>query len=854
MKLYRCRFVPFQPSSITSLALSPLHYKCLLAVVRDNHILEILDASKDWHVVDSIVTEYDIQTVMWLPSIAPFESPLSTDSSSTLHRDHVPKCHRFKVTNRHVWNQDNLPTARLFTAGGDGIMQEWNVTTTIIKNESLSSSKNSCQSTESWSLYPISQVDSSGGGGITCMTHSPDMKSIIVGCEDGSCRIYNPRRNGKKGFKHIKTMLNTACGRVLAISWSKDGKLIAVGHEKSVIQIWNDHQIVTRIEMEKTLNFKQVAPNPTLISLLTPIPIKEEDGRGRKRINVESDTLVWTLKFLNDSTTLVSGNSLGQLQFWSKINGEFLWILKQSYDKFEADILSIAVHPNQDRIHVTGVDHRIAELSKISSDLWQETGNRRTHSHDVRSLALGYVPCGRREMTKSMEEKNSLMKKKQKFQSNSNFSLNPNSNSNFNSSCNSSSSPSPFDCLHFSRISGGLDSRIFVADYSDRNCKLERHLISFPHRQICSSKEGLIAANLSREISIWSMIPYPRYLFKFIIPREEFASSFAFIKDYLSFSTPTVVKLFKLVINSVNDKKIENDRNNQQPAMTVENVPLIYSGSSIKQMAFMRKLNLLIMVSMDKLYAYDIVFGKLIDSYTLVDLNISSDSNRLNPISFQFISCKNDWIAIASLTKVLYFRLDSNRQIKQIGEFNVPSPITAISWIPSCTKLLIATFDSAILYLYSRNDNKLESFWPRSTPPISLSCSNKIHDPILGISWRDSKSFTIWSRGYLLSLSLSPIKPSPISTSSITFPSSSPSQKNQKSKIMENKKKNDLIQRKFDHFLNTKYRPLLHFDWMVDPDPSETSKNKNLALVIERPWNDVLASMPDSFDKERNQF
>jgi WD40 repeat protein len=58
--------------------------------------------------------------------------------------------------------------ARLFTAGLDGCITEWNMTT----------------------LSPYSRVES-GGGAIWCMTASPAGDELAIGCEDGCVRVFS---------------------------------------------------------------------------------------------------------------------------------------------------------------------------------------------------------------------------------------------------------------------------------------------------------------------------------------------------------------------------------------------------------------------------------------------------------------------------------------------------------------------------------------------------------------------------------------------------------------------------------------------------------------------------------------
>lgn len=64
--------------------------------------------------------------------------------------------------------------------------------------------------------------------------------------------------------------------------------------------------------------------------------------------------------------------------------------LKQSVQIHKADVLTIAVNKAEDTVYASGVDHKILRLKKVKSKgkKWVKTGEVRSHTHDVRSLAL----------------------------------------------------------------------------------------------------------------------------------------------------------------------------------------------------------------------------------------------------------------------------------------------------------------------------------------------------------------------------------------------------------------------------------------------------------------------------------
>ena len=111
-------------------------------------------------------------------------------------------------------------------------------------------------------------------------------------------------------------------------------------------------------------------------------------GRCVLRITLDEykprTTLVWDLKFLND-TTIISADSLGKIQLWNSKHGT----LRQSFQLHLADVLTLAVNEEEDTIYASGVDHKLVRLQKLKDKGgWVKTAEVRQHSHDVRSIAL----------------------------------------------------------------------------------------------------------------------------------------------------------------------------------------------------------------------------------------------------------------------------------------------------------------------------------------------------------------------------------------------------------------------------------------------------------------------------------
>ena len=139
------------------------------------------------------------------------------------------------------------------------------------------------------------------------------------------------------------------------------------------------------------------------------------ESRGRR-----VPTRVWALKCLpgdvvdgdavgggggraTSPMTVVSGDSLGHVQFWDGGTGTLLDTFRQNDDG--ADVLDLAVSGDGMRVFASGVDSRVicversdqhqhargqraAETVGAQDARWMLTQAQRPHSHDVRSLAI----------------------------------------------------------------------------------------------------------------------------------------------------------------------------------------------------------------------------------------------------------------------------------------------------------------------------------------------------------------------------------------------------------------------------------------------------------------------------------
>ncbi len=142
-------------------------------------------------------------------------------------------------------------------------------------------------------------------------------------------------------------------GRVLSVAWQPDGNYIAVGGADSTIR-----------------------------------KLDVKTGRCVLRITLDEfksrSTLVWDIKFLRDST-IVSCDSLGKVQFWNSVQGTLI----HSHTAHTADVLCLAVNKDENEVYSAGIDQKIVCLKRVSKkSRWLYCDKLRSHSHDVRALAL----------------------------------------------------------------------------------------------------------------------------------------------------------------------------------------------------------------------------------------------------------------------------------------------------------------------------------------------------------------------------------------------------------------------------------------------------------------------------------
>eukprot|EP00118_Oscarella_pearsei_P026759 m.310400 g.310400 ORF g.310400 m.310400 type:complete len:705 (+) comp51414_c0_seq1:26-2140(+) len=261
-------------------------------------------------------------------------------------------------------------------------------------------------------LIPKLTLDSFCGA-VWAMRANHSDSQLAVGGEDGSIRLFDVA-DTERGLDYRCTFPKQE-SRILSLAWQPDDQYIYTGSAESVVYKWDvdQRQCVTRITLDE---YK------------------------------EKSTRVWSLCCPSNST-LVSGDSLGKVQFWNSSHGT----LQHSFHLHQADVLSL-VADGRGRVFASGIDSKVIELQRIreGGDKWVHSGSARRHTHDVQAMVM----CG--------------------------------------------------NCL----VSGGLDTRLVVYDCRhglSRDASIS--IPSYPHQRLVSvaSEANLVLFQYSTFLHVWML-------------------------------------------------------------------------------------------------------------------------------------------------------------------------------------------------------------------------------------------------------------------------------------------------------------------------------------------------------------
>lgn len=329
MDIHRCRFVPYPPSTINSLAFSHSQIdkndetaSPRLAVGRANGDIELWNPLNGSWLQETIIRggkDRSIDGLVWI------QDPNEEDSNG-----------------RRI-----IGKSRLFSVG---------YTTTVTE----------------WDLGKGRPLRQAGGnhGEIWCLAAQPLVKgtkkeingtaaqwegqNLIAGCTDGALVLYSTKDD------------DLQLQKVLVRPSAKRAKIISVAFQ--------DRNIVVAGCTDSTIRVYDIRAGQNLANMSL--------GAGPK--GGPKEIIVWAVKVLQNGN-IVSGDSTGELKIWDSKT----YTLMQRIQGHRADVLSLATSADGSIIFSGGMDRRTVSYRKIGKgkERWAEIGHRRYHKHDVKTMA-----------------------------------------------------------------------------------------------------------------------------------------------------------------------------------------------------------------------------------------------------------------------------------------------------------------------------------------------------------------------------------------------------------------------------------------------------------------------------------
>ena len=242
-------------------------------------------------------------------------------------------------------------------------------------------------------------VIGSGGGAVFCLTslcpccsNSNSNKSekkykcrgyIAAGCEDGSVRIYkasSPIEDStsatgtNRPCLQLVSTLPSASLAVTALAWKRGnndddymgGSIIYAGIADGTIR---KYQCVSTLQSARASGSSVHAISTGLVlsgdnsgsSNNTSLRNIAHQWKPSIRMTLENKgkrtpTRIWALKALDDGT-VVSGDSMGNVQFWDGLSGALVQSFEHNMSK--ADVLDLAVSLDQSKVMACGIDSKV---------------------------------------------------------------------------------------------------------------------------------------------------------------------------------------------------------------------------------------------------------------------------------------------------------------------------------------------------------------------------------------------------------------------------------------------------------------------------------------------------------------
>ncbi|KAL7752726.1 U3 small nucleolar RNA-associated protein [Sorochytrium milnesiophthora] len=330
MEVHCCRFVDYVPSAITAIAATPGTTRLVVATGRENGTIELRNPRENW----------------MLESTIPGGENRAVSCLAWSHQTILSDPELYDDDQEREFAQRRLAKIgpRLFSGSLNGFITEWDLTT----------------------LRPKTVVDANGGG-VWCMAVNTDGTQMVVGCENGSVKLYDLSDGNfefERGFDPQKA-------RVLSIDWHPDQRHVVSGSGDSTIRLWtadNGH-VAQRMTLEKRKN-RHTSVWAVKVLKYVPLHLIGQIGKDG---------------------TIVSGSSLGAVEFWDGKLGTRIAMI----NTHAAAVLCLAVSKDGKTVYSGSIDHKIAAIRYVKDDTgksnaerWITSNGRRYHNHDIKALCL----------------------------------------------------------------------------------------------------------------------------------------------------------------------------------------------------------------------------------------------------------------------------------------------------------------------------------------------------------------------------------------------------------------------------------------------------------------------------------
>lgn len=330
MEVHRCRFVPYPPSTINSVAFSHSHITKdqktappRLAVGRANGDIELWNPLNGSWLQETVIrggVDRSIDGLVWI------QDPNEQDADG----------------------RTIIGKSRLFSIGYTTTVTEWDLENGRPLRQA------SGNHGEIWCLaaQPALTRAQQEANGLT--SGQWEGQNLITGCTDGALVLYSTQDDDLQ-LQRVLVRPSVKKAKIISVTF-QDRNIVVVGCTDSAIRVYDIRSGANL----RTMSF----------------------GAGPK--GGPKEIIVWSVKVLPNGN-IVSGDSTGELRIW---DGK-TYTLMQRVKGHRQDILSLAASFDGTTIVSGGMDRRTVVYKRVDKKKgrWAEIGHRRYHTHDVKTMA-----------------------------------------------------------------------------------------------------------------------------------------------------------------------------------------------------------------------------------------------------------------------------------------------------------------------------------------------------------------------------------------------------------------------------------------------------------------------------------